>query len=101
MTVSSLTAGMFSSPAMQQIFSAENTVQRMLDFEAALSRALALAGLIPEDAVSPVLQACKASRIDLKALSLAANLLSCFRVENRGKRLAAKGLMVKIRFSLF
>ena len=73
MTVSSLTAGMFSSPAMQQIFSAENTVQRMLDFEAALSRSLALAGLIPEDAVSPVLQACKAPRIDLKALSLAAH----------------------------
>jgi len=37
MAANALTARMFSNAAMQQVFSPENTIQRMLDFEAALA----------------------------------------------------------------
>jgi 3-carboxy-cis,cis-muconate cycloisomerase len=47
-------------------------LQHMLDFEAALARAEAATGVIPEGAVSPIARACKASSFDLAALAEAA-----------------------------
>ncbi len=67
-----LTSAMFSSEGMQQVFSPGSTVQRMLDFEAALTRGLACEDVIPAAAVAPVLACCDASRYDLAALTLAA-----------------------------
>lgn len=68
----SLTGGMFSTDAMQQVFSDAVRIQRMLDFEAALARAEARAGVIPEAAVGPIVACCRAGMIDLPALAQAA-----------------------------
>ncbi len=72
MAATALTARMFSNAAMQQVFSAENTIQRMLDFEAALAHALAAEDVIPATAPAAIKAACQASRIDQKALAAAA-----------------------------
>ncbi|RJF99209.1 3-carboxy-cis,cis-muconate cycloisomerase [Noviherbaspirillum saxi] len=66
---SSLTRSMFSTPAMRQMFSARASVQGMLDFEAALARAQARVGVIPQSAVEAIVHACDASRIDLAGLA--------------------------------
>lgn len=69
MTVSGLTAGMFSSVGMERIFSAHNTVQCMLDVEAALAKAQAREGVIPQQAAAAIVASCQAAHIDLDALS--------------------------------
>ena len=61
-----------STDAMLAIFAPASTVQRMLDVEAALARALAAAGVIPADAVAPIEAACLSDRIDAEALTAAA-----------------------------
>ncbi|WP_206956082.1 3-carboxy-cis,cis-muconate cycloisomerase [Trinickia acidisoli] len=61
-----------STDAMLAVFSPKATVQRMLDVEAALARALAKGGVIPADAVAPIEAACDADRIDADALTAAA-----------------------------
>lgn len=58
-----------STAAMLAVFAPKATVQRMLDVEAALARALAQAGVIPVDAVAPIVAACHADRIDAGALT--------------------------------
>jgi 3-carboxy-cis,cis-muconate cycloisomerase len=68
MNNSSLTDGLFSSVGMQPVFSDRNTIQRMLDVEAALARALALEEVIPQSAVEAIVNACKADLIDADAL---------------------------------
>ena len=72
MTASSLTAAMFSTVGMQQIFSDQNTVQCMLDFEAALAAAEAREDVIPQQAVAAIAACCNAARIDLSALAQSA-----------------------------
>ncbi|MGN6317200.1 3-carboxy-cis,cis-muconate cycloisomerase [Trinickia sp.] len=62
-----------SSDAMLAVFSPKATVQRMLDVEAALARALAAAGVIPPDAAAPIEAACDAGRLDADALTRAAS----------------------------
>ena len=47
-------------------------LQRMLDFEAALTRAEAAVGVVPASAVEPIAGACRAERYDLAALGEAA-----------------------------
>lgn len=64
-----LTQTMSSSEGMSQIFSSINTVQRMLDVEAALAEALAVEGLIPQDAVPVIVATCVAANMDLDALA--------------------------------
>lgn len=61
-----------STDAMLAVFAPGATVQRMLDVEAALARALAKAGVIPGDAVAPIEAACHADLIDAGALTEAA-----------------------------
>ena len=73
MPATTLTASMFSSAGMQRIFSGENTVQCMLDFEAALAHALAAEDVIPSSAVTAIAAACQVSQIDLAALAEAAH----------------------------
>ena len=54
MTDQRLTSALFSSDGMMAIFSAKETVQRMLDVEAALARALAQEGVIPAQSVAAI-----------------------------------------------
>jgi 3-carboxy-cis,cis-muconate cycloisomerase len=63
---------MFSTEAMQAVFSAQACVQGMLDFEAALARAEAETGVIPASAAAPIAACCDAARLDLPALAAAA-----------------------------
>ncbi|MCQ9392306.1 3-carboxy-cis,cis-muconate cycloisomerase [Pseudomonas viridiflava] len=61
----------FTQPDMRRIFSDEGRVQGMLDFEAALARAEARVGLIPQDVVSDITQSCRAELFDFDALAIA------------------------------
>src|ERR1700749_4927987 len=64
-----LLAPIFSSPAMRAVCDDAACLQHMLDFEAALARAEAAAGVIPQAATEPIARACKADRFDLAALA--------------------------------
>lgn len=59
---------MFSTRRMSAIFSGESLAQRMLDFEAALARAEAQAGLIPQEAATAIGSKCRAELFDLRKL---------------------------------
>src|SRR3954466_1359961 len=68
-SLSSLLAPTLSSPAMRAVCDDAAYLQHMLDFEAALARAEAAAGVIPRGATDPIARACKADRFDLAALA--------------------------------
>src|SRR5260221_11661200 len=57
-----------SSAAMRAIVDDRARLQRMLDFEAALTRAEAALGVIPASAVDPIVAACRAEPYDIAAL---------------------------------
>ncbi|MCY1494205.1 3-carboxy-cis,cis-muconate cycloisomerase [compost metagenome] len=61
----------FTQPAMRAVFCDAGRVQGMLDFEAALARAEARVGLIPQSAVAPIATACTADQYDFAALARA------------------------------
>jgi 3-carboxy-cis,cis-muconate cycloisomerase len=63
---------MLSSAAMRPICDDVAYLRNMLDFEAALARAEASVGTIPDTAVGPIGRACKAESFDLAALAEAA-----------------------------
>ena len=44
----------FTTPAMRQVWSDENRVQKYLDFEAALAKAQAKLGIIPKNAATEI-----------------------------------------------
>lgn len=69
MSLPSLTERLFSTEGMRQVFSPRATLQRMLDFEAALAEALAAEDVIPGTAVAPIRAACDADGFDLDALA--------------------------------
>lgn len=58
--------------AMQDVFSDHVTLQRMLDFEAALARAEAQVGVIPATAVQAIVSRCDAGLLDVAQLATAA-----------------------------
>ncbi|MGH8767617.1 MAG: 3-carboxy-cis,cis-muconate cycloisomerase [Burkholderiales bacterium] len=60
---------LFRTDAVREIFSDRGRLQGMLDFEAALARATARAGLIPGPAASPIESQCRAELFDVGALS--------------------------------
>jgi 3-carboxy-cis,cis-muconate cycloisomerase len=60
--------GMFTTPEMTAIFSAEAHVARMLQFEAALARAEAQAGVIPPEAADAIAAACHVEQFNVAAL---------------------------------
>ena len=68
----SLLTPMLRSSPLTAWFSDAQRVQGMLDFEAALVRAQASCGTVPQDAVAPIVSACQHSAIDFPALGLAA-----------------------------
>ena len=59
---------MFSTPEMDTHFSGQSHVRRMLEFEAALARAEARAGIIPNEAASAIAAACRVELFDVGAL---------------------------------
>jgi 3-carboxy-cis,cis-muconate cycloisomerase len=63
---------MLSSAAMRAVCDDAAYLQRMLDFEAALARAEAATGVIPDGAASAIAKACTAETFDLAELAEAA-----------------------------
>ena len=68
----SLLDPLFGYAAMDEVFSDAARIQHMLDFEAALARAEASCGVVPEGAAAVIASQCKAELIDAKALAEAA-----------------------------
>lgn len=60
--------GFLSTPEMQEVFSETSIVQAMMDFEAALARALAAEGVIPAAAATAIAGVCKAELYDVPAI---------------------------------
>ena len=60
---------MFGSPAIREIWSDEFRTQKYLDLEAALARAQAKVGLIPQEAADEINRVCKVENIDFDAYS--------------------------------
>src|SRR5471030_345975 len=58
----------FTARDMREVFCDQGRVQAMLDFEAALARAEARVGLIPQTAVAAIEAACQAGHYDFGAL---------------------------------
>src|SRR5579871_2440903 len=71
-SLSPLLAPMFSSGPMRAVCDDVAYLQAMLEFEAALARAEAAVGVIPQSAAAPIGQACQASAFDLAGLAEAA-----------------------------
>jgi 3-carboxy-cis,cis-muconate cycloisomerase len=71
-SLSPLLAPMLSSAAMRAVCDDVACLQNMLDFEAALARAEAAAGVIPATAPDAITNACKAESFDLASLAEAA-----------------------------
>lgn len=63
---------LFSTPAMSALFADAARLQGMLDFEAALARAQAGLGLIPEQAASVISACCRFDQFDLSSIARAA-----------------------------
>ncbi|VVM99181.1 3-carboxy-cis,cis-muconate cycloisomerase [Pseudomonas fluorescens] len=82
----------FTARDMREVFCDHGRVQAMLDFEAALARAEARVGLIPQSVVVPIEAACRAEHYDFVALGDAiatAGNSAIPLVKALGKRLAA------------
>ena len=58
----------FTTPAMRQVWSDENRVQKYLDFEAALARAQAKLKIIPQEACDEIVKHCSADKMDFAKL---------------------------------
>src|SRR5215813_13850715 len=69
---SSLLGPLFASPAMRGLLADRARLQRMLDVEAALARAEAHVGVIPQQAVAAIVAACRAEHYELMAVGEAA-----------------------------
>jgi 3-carboxy-cis,cis-muconate cycloisomerase len=66
--MSDLSDLLFSTPAMSTAFSPEAHVRGMLAFEAALARAEARAGIIPQEAANTIASSCREELFDVEAL---------------------------------
>ena len=63
--------GFFRSPSVEPLFTDAAAVQAILDFEAALARAQARAGLVSAAAAATIASSCRAELFDLPALAQA------------------------------
>lgn len=63
---------MLRASPLIEIFSDDNTLQGMLDFEAALALACAKCGVIPESVITVISSQCQADKLDPQALAQAA-----------------------------
>jgi 3-carboxy-cis,cis-muconate cycloisomerase len=60
----------FSTAAMRRVFSDENRIQKYLDFEAALARAQARLGIIPQQACDEIVKHCHVAEFDLAKIKV-------------------------------
>jgi 3-carboxy-cis,cis-muconate cycloisomerase len=84
---------LFGWKPVDDIFAEDVTVQRMLDFEAALARAEAEAGVIPEDAATLIAANCRAELFDLEDIaagSAQAGNLAIPLIRELARKVAAK-----------
>jgi 3-carboxy-cis,cis-muconate cycloisomerase len=58
----------FSTEPMRRVFSDGNRVQKYLDFEAALARAQARLGIIPQNAADEIVRHCDVAQLDFAKL---------------------------------
>ncbi len=65
---------LFTTDSMREIFSDHRRLQGLLDFEAALARALARAGVAPDTSVAPIVAQCSADHFALDVLAREAAL---------------------------
>jgi 3-carboxy-cis,cis-muconate cycloisomerase len=65
---------LFTTDAMRQVFSDQRRLQRMLDFEAALARALAEVGIAPRRASAVIESKCRMELFDMDSLARATAL---------------------------
>ena len=65
---SSIFRDIFTTPAMREMWSDENRVQKYLDFEAALARAQARLGIIPKNAAAEIVRHCDVKKMDFAKL---------------------------------
>lgn len=65
---------LFTTDAMREVFSDRERLQGMLNFEAALARALASGGIAPKSAVGPIESQCRAELFDVESVARAAAL---------------------------
>lgn len=65
---------LFTTDRMREIFSDANRLQRMLDFEAALARALVRAEVAAQSSVAPIEAQCKSNLYSREAIACAAAL---------------------------
>jgi 3-carboxy-cis,cis-muconate cycloisomerase len=65
---------LFTTDAMRHVFSDQHQLQCMLDFEAALARALAGIGIAPRGVIVPIEAQCHAELFDMESLARAAAL---------------------------
>ncbi|MBX8548351.1 3-carboxy-cis,cis-muconate cycloisomerase [Pseudomonas cichorii] len=61
----------FTQPLMREVFCDAGRVQGMLDFEAALAKAQARVGMIPEEVVADIGESCRAELFDFDELAVA------------------------------
>lgn len=73
-TIQRLTDLIHGTARMNAIWSVQQTLQAMLDVEAALARSCAAHGVIPARAVAPIVAACQADCIDVHAIQAGAAL---------------------------
>jgi 3-carboxy-cis,cis-muconate cycloisomerase len=65
---------LFTTDAMREVFSDHRRLQGMLDFEAALARALAGIGIAPSGVIAPIETQCRAQLFDMESLARATAL---------------------------
>lgn len=71
---------MYGTENLRQVFSDENLVQCWLDYEAALARAEAAIGLIPEDAAAEITRVARVENIDFEKMKAGVDLATPMRV---------------------
>ena len=65
---------LFTTDAIRKVFSDHHRLQCMLDFEAALARALVAGGIVPKSAIAPIESQCRAELFDMESLARATAL---------------------------
>ena len=66
---SAIFRAMFATEPMRRVFADESRIQKYLDIEAALARAQARLGIIPQEAADEIGRHCVLDQIDLTALA--------------------------------
>ena len=64
-------AGLFGDPDLEQLFAADAMLERMIKFEAALTRALGSVGIVSQDCVSKTMEILNNFHVDIQRINVA------------------------------